>query len=525
MKKSNLYILCISMLTLVINGCSKLETEPTDRIISKAYWKTEEDAIKAVNGIYSTIRASDYIYYDAASDIAYNQITSQRAHLLGNGSQNAELMTWSENKWRSSYGTIQRVNTLLENIDRIENIDENLKSRLIAEAKFIRSMTYSDMSFLWGDVPLVTTTLDIKTGNVSRTPKDEVVDFVIEELKSIQSDLPEKYDNDNTGRVTKGAAKAMLMRTYLRANRYEEAKVVAKEIMDMGIYKLYPNYEDLFKYAGQNSGEIIFDKQYIPTTYNNGLSNWLSPRSSFGGSYIVPLKDLVDSYEMINGSNINDPESGYDPYHPYINRDPRLESTVWTSGDTLYTGEVFKPYPNQDPVGTDAVDNGSQYTSPTGFNFNKYVNPEDLKQNNSNSSNNIILIRYAEVLLSYAEAKVETNDIDASVYQAINDVRQRVGMPSIAQGRSQGELRNIVRHERKVEFPLEGLRYFDVRRWGIAEKVIPGQTYGFTYLNESGKLDTIKAEYRKFNPARDHLWPIPQRELNVNPNLTQNPEY
>lgn len=525
MKNFYLYILCIFVLTMTINACSKLETDPTDRIISKAYWKTDEDAIKAVNGIYSTIPALDYIYLDCASDIAWNELSYERAHLLGNGSQNAELFTWATDKWRASYETIQRVNTLLENISSVENIDENLEKRLVAEARFIRAMTYSDMSFLWGDVPLVKTTLDIKTGNVSRTKKEEVLNFVFEELKFIQEDLPENYGSDDTGRVTKGAARAMLMRAYLRENMYGEAKVVAKEIMDMGIYSLYPDYGNLFKYAGQNTSEVIFDKQYIPTTYNNNLSNIFSPRSSFGRSSIVPLKDLVDSYQMTNGLNINDPGSGYDPYAPYLNRDPRLDATIWTPGSKLYTGEFFKPYPNQEPLGTDAIDNGNQYTSKTGFNFKKYVNSEDLAESNANSSNNIILIRYAEVLLSYAEAKIETNDIDASVYQAINDVRVRAGMPSVISGRSQSELRNIVRHERKVEFPLEGLRYFDVRRWGIAEKVISGQTYGFTYLNKAGKLDTIKAEYRKFNPTRDYLWPISQRELNVNPNLNQNPGY
>lgn len=514
----------ISLGMILTNACVDLETQPTDRIVSEFFWKIEQDALMAVNGVYSLIPAKDYIYLDCASDIAWNQSSFDIAHLMGNGSQTANDK-FAIKKWKSSYEIIQRVNTVLENIGRVDNIDETLRNRLISEVRFIRAMTYSDMIFLWGDVPLVKTTLDIITGYVSRSPKSEVLDFVIDELKNITSTLPEKYDNINTGRVTKGAAMTLLMRVYLRQNMYSETIEMAKEIMDINIYSLYPDYESLFKYVGENSKEIIFDKQFISTTYNHDLSKVFSPRSAFGSSYIVPLKNLVDSYQMINGYNINSSESGYDPYNPYIDRDPRLKATILVPGDLMYTQEIFNPLPDQNPVGTNAVDNPNTLTSKTGFNFKKYVNPEDIAESNSNSFNNLIILRYAEVLLSYAEAKIEFNKIDESVYKAINDIRLRAGMPIITVGKSQDQLREIVRLERKVEFPLEGLRYFDIRRWSIAEQVIPGRTYGITYINKKNELDTLKAEMRYFNASRDYLWPIPEREINVNSNLIQNPLY
>ena len=524
MKRIN-YLSGTILLPFLFSACESLDTEPTDRIIDSYFWKTETDAIMAVNGIYRTIPGTDYMYLDCATDLAWNELSWGKAHLLGNGSQDAELWTWTSDKWKTAYESIQRVNYFMENIDRIESISPELKNRLCAEARFIRAMTYSDIMFLWGDVPLVTTTVDLKTGEMERTPKDQVFNYVITELKDIIQYLPEKYDAANIGRVTKGAARAMLMRAYLRENKYAEVKAVAKEIMDMGLYSLYPSYEKLFKYAGENCSEIIFDKQYIATTYSNDLSKMFSPRSCFGDGSVVPLKSLVDSYEMSNGKAITDPSSGYDPYNPYEGRDPRLKATILTPGAIMPNGSIFNPLPNQEPIGTDAVDNGNTSTSRTGFNFLKYVNPEDLAESNSNCHNNIILIRYAEVLLSYAEAKIETNDIDQSVYDAINAIRKRAGMPEYTAGKSQSELREIVRQERKVEFPLEGIRYFDIRRWKIAEDVLPGQTYGITYVDDKGNLATIKTEVRKFNPDRDYLWPVPLRELNVNKKLTQNPLY
>lgn len=519
-------IVYIFLLAVSLSACNSLETEPTDRIISSYFWNTEADAIMAVNGIYRTLPPpADYMYLDCASDLMWNTKTWEKANYLGNGSQNAENWAWAESKWRESYQSIQRSNYFLENIDDVENMNPELKNRLKAEARFIRAFHYSDISFFWGDVPLVVNSLDIKTGNVERTPKVQVLEFVYSELKDIAQYLPESYDGDDIGRVTRGAAKAMLMRAYLRENNYDEAKATAKEIIDMGRYTLFPNYATLFQYDGENNAEIIFDKQYIPTQFNHNLSRILSTRSSLGESSIVPLRALVDSYEMLNGKAISDPDSGYDPYDPYANRDPRLKQTILTPGDIMQDGNVFNPYPGQTPVGTDAVDNTDYNTSKSGFNFKKYVNEEDLREANNNGHINIVLIRYAEVLLSYAEAKIETNDIDQSVYDAINAIRLRAGMPEIEFGKSQQELREVVRQERKVEFPLEGIRYFDIRRWKIAEEVIPGQTLGISYIDETGKLVSVRGEERKFNPARDYLWPIPAREMNVNRNLVQNPLY
>jgi hypothetical protein len=171
----------------------------------------------------------------------------------------------------------------------------------------------------------------------------------------------------------------------------------------------------------------------------------------------------------------------------------------------------------------DEVRNDFNATS-TGYQFIKYVDLAD-RDDRGNSGIHFILIRYADVLLMYAEAKIELNEIDASVYDAINQVRTRAGMPAVAPGSmSQAELRELLRYERRVEFAMEGHRIFDIRRWKIAEVVMPGQHFGIDYM-EGGQLQTIPADNRVFNPARDYLWPIPATEIELNPSMTQNPGY
>lgn len=521
--KNLTYLYAIIALSIGFNACD-LNTDPTDRIVSSYFWKTESDALMGVNAIYRTIGDYDYFYFDCASDIAFNQTSWERAHLLGSGSQNAETMNWSVDKWKESYITIQRTNELLEKIEDVKDITLEKKNRIKAEARFLRAFTYTDMIALWGDVPFTTKLLNFKDGDLPRSSKNEIFEFIVKELGDIEQYLPEKYEGADVGRVTKGATKALLARVYLRENKYAEAKVAAKSVMDMNVYGLYDSYEKLFKYAGENCKEVIFDKQYIPTNYKNDASKLLSPLSSLGESRIVPLKKLVDAYEMeATGKPITDPTSGYDPLNPYEGRDSRLKATILTPGALMYNQQIFNPIPGSS-ASVDVVGSSNLNVSRTGFNFRKYVNPEDLAENNNNCHNNIILLRYADILLTYAEAKIETDDIDNSVYDAINDIRRRANMPEITTGKSKAQLVEIIRHERMVELALEGSRYFDIRRWKIAETVMPGVVQGITYMKD-GNFITVNAETRKFNKNRDYLWPIPQRERNVNSNLTQNPNY
>src|SRR5690606_16080657 len=313
------------------------------------------------------------------------------------------------------------------------------------------------------------------------------------------------------GRVTKGTALGLKARYMLYAGRYQEAADAADAVMDLGVHDLFPSYESLFKYANENNEEVLFDIQYVQGTVSNDIFGVFAQRSVNGRSLFVPTKNLVDAYEMTNGLPIDDPGSGYDPANPYVDRDPRLRYSVYVEGDILPNGNTFDPKPNS---GTgDAV--GSTFlVSPTGFNVKKYINVEDLATPN-NSGINLILLRYAEVLLTYAEAKIELNQIDNAVYDAINEVRSRldVNMPAIADGKSQEELREIVRRERLVELAFEGQRFYDIRRWRIAGDVMPGKVYGMTYTDTEGELQTVEVTAStNVWSDRNYLWPTPQGE-------------
>jgi hypothetical protein len=209
---------------------------------------------------------------------------------------------------------------------------------------------------------------------------------------------------------------------------------------------------------------------------------------------------------MKNGLPITDPASGYDPAHPYANRDPRLYQTIVYPGDTFMTVPVT---PSRFAI--------------TGYGLKKYSiydkgappsGKSDLK--GGQSETNYILLRYADVLLMYAEAKNEASGPDASVFSALNSVRSRAGLPAVSTALTQDSLRSVIRHERRVEFAGEGMYYNDIRRWKTAEQVLGQSIY---------KYDGSKIETRKFNPARDYWWPIPQTEKDLNPNLTQNDGY
>ncbi|MEI9917578.1 MAG: RagB/SusD family nutrient uptake outer membrane protein [Bacteroidota bacterium] len=257
-------------------------------------------------------------------------------------------------------------------------------------------------------------------------------------------------------------------------------------------------------------------------TQPNDIFSVLAQQSVTGKSLYVPTKAIVDAYEMKNGKAITDPTSGYDAHTPYVNRDPRLNYSIFVPGDLLTNGKVFNPLPNS--TTGDAV-NSTFTVSPTGFNVKKYVNSEDASTT-TNSGINLIFLRYAEVLLTYAEAKIELNQLDQSVYDAINAIRQRsdVMMPVIATGKTQDELRAIVRHERLVELAFEGQHYFDIRRWKTAEAVMPGKIYGITYVDAQSNLQTVEVTgWVNYWDNKNYLWPIPDLERNLNGGLGQNP--
>lgn len=506
-------------------SCNKdlLKTIPNDRVTSVIFWKTDNDAVLAANAIYTKLPGADvFTNWDAMSDIGHVTLGWRDQSIMEKGAYDATIFPVLA-IWDNDYAAIQASNIFLGNVDKIKVQDPVLIKTLKGEVKVLRAFFYIHLAELYGDVPLITSEISLEDSRkLTRTPVSDVWDFISKELLEAADLLP--VTASQKGRITKGAALALEARAMLFANRYQAAADAARQVMDLNVYSLYPSYENLFSYEAENNQEVIFDREYIKNIESNNIFALTTPNSLFAQvNSFVPTKNAVDAYEMNNGKEITDPTSGFNPRDPYKNRDPRLKYSIFVLGETLPNGKIYDPRPGS---GTPDAIGFSENSTATGFNVKKYVNKEDMNDPN-NCGINIIYIRYAEVLLSYAEAKIELNQIDQTVLDAINAVRQRpdVNMPPIQNIASQEEMRKLVRHERLVELEFEGLRYFDIRRWKIAEDVIPGIIYGMTYVDATGQLATISITgFEKiFNKNRDYLWPIPQTEVLMNPGLKQNP--
>jgi hypothetical protein len=314
-------------------------------------------------------------------------------------------------------------------------------------------------------------------------------------------------------------------------------------------YILEPNYAVLTKLKGNTSKELIWAIHWSYTDVTNQGPTYFRSRNAGGFTNRMPSQSLVDSYQSIDGLPI-DQSPLYNPLKPYDNRDPRLNWTVAVPGSIFcgyqyethkdsvtcwnYNVTPAKRIPNEDAT--------NAYASFSGFSWRKYVDSTEFNQGAKTAISSIVL-RYAEVLLNYAEAKIESNQIDQSVYDAINKIRTRANMPIIETGKTQSELRAALRYERKIEFAAEGTRYFDILRWRIAEQVLDGPCYGRIpkgilasapaidsnstphYENISNYNQMRVIQVRRFNKASNYLWPIPDIEIQVNKNLGQNPNY
>jgi hypothetical protein len=532
--------ICILVLLGSMAGCDDvLDTVPTDRLSSEVYWQTDKDAEYAANAIYRFIESPVTILgMDEMTDIA--RATFETSDETKVEADIADPQTnIFQNTWNDMYSGIRRCNDYMANISRITVTDQAKVNRLTSEVRTLRCYFYSRLVSYFGDVPLVTTPISIADSKtLIRTPVAEIYDFIYTEINEAVNYLP--ATTTEKGRVTKGAALGILARTMLFAagnvtgtdgratTYYERAKTAADAVIALNVYSLLPKYKELFTYANENNVEVVFDKQFIKDIYPNAVMNAFGAVSlGNNGSNMSPTIQLVDEYETTNGKKITE-DASYDPKNPYVNRDPRLSYTLYVPGDVLPNGTIYDSRPGWST--TADVFGASYQVSKTGLLPKKYINPEDVGQSNrSNCGINLIIIRYAEILLTAAEARIELNtDLDVAI-SYINKVRQRadVNMPPLSGITGQSALRGAIRHERMVELALEGNRFFDIRRWRIGESVCNmDKVYGMRYVDKTtGQLVTITTDYKKKFTTRDYLWPIPYNERQLNSNLTQNTGY
>ena len=477
MKKIYRYILISVLGVMGMSSCvdNLLDRTPIASLSPTTFYQDENQCRMALMGVYSALQpvTSTYWYQlDFMSDDAYCQDSWQGSTEFGGWKQNSSS-TAANDRWRMNYRLIVRANMFMTNL-QVAPISESVKTQMMAEAKFLRAYGYADLITFFGDVPIVDESQTLENAYVKRMPKSEVLDYLLKDLDAAVPNLPLKYSGTDVGRASQGAALALKCRILLRNEKWADAATAAKEVMDLGIYDLF---------------------------------NWATPNVSV---------DLIDDYYMTNGKPITDPASGYDSQNPYLNRDPRLAASIVLPG-AQYGSIVFIPANDQVPCGTRP---------------RKYA---DIGNSDpDNCAINQIVLRYADVLLMRAEALIEANNLTDEVYTLINKVRQRVGMPTIQEAEgtnlSQEALRKILRHERRVELFLEGMRYVDMLRWKDESLVHDVYGYNRTKLPDPSSPSTWQFEKvtvatREFDSAKGWLWPIPLTDMQNNDQLTQNPGY
>ncbi|WP_342645474.1 RagB/SusD family nutrient uptake outer membrane protein [Mucilaginibacter sp. CSA2-8R] len=544
MKNLTKYLAITSL--ILVSSCRKLDIGPTDAYSTLNFWTADANVYNALNNNYSLMYNSGlYFGAEGLSDNAYSQNNND---LIQIASGNANSLTPKfAGDWAYYYSTIKSCNQFLANIDQNTTLGAITLNRLKAEVRFIRAFEHFNLTKWYGDVPLVTNDItqeEAKT--ISKTPKAQVVDFVISELKAIVSALPSKdqLPAGENGRITKGAALALQARVLLyQGNRMAEVVTVCEDLMNNastnGTYSLVSNYSDLFSNPTINhtNTESILSLQYVPATTRTWTDFWDFAPNSVGGrvNALAPTQELVDDYIMLNGRGITDAGSGYDENNPYINRDPRLTATVvydrynWNNGGGVNgTSKIIYIKPGSDPTrpGPDEYSSGRQSSSPSGYYWRKYFDPSALA--NFTSGNNLHLFRYAEILLDYAEAKNSLGQMTAAVWnQTIGALRARAGFTDqAALSYPGGDVTNIIRRERRAELALEGIRIDDIRRWRIAETMLNRYAHGAKFSgDQSTDNGYIRVQLRRFNPSRDYLWAIPSGDQSLNAQLTQNPGY
>lgn len=540
MKKNQFYIKGIFFLcSITILGCKKLELSPENEFTDLTYWSSEDKAQTVLNTAYSQMFSSNYFFYnEAASDNAYNgRGDNAGVASLAAGTYDPSLGRINA-EWNERYAGIKTTNLLLENIDQIPELDEERRQQMIAEARFLRAFQHFQLITWFGDIPLVDQDLTIEEAQtISRTSRNEVLQFILDELDAVEDILPAntEYSIEERGKITSGAAVALKARVQLYEGNWEAVITETEKLMhdnEYGTYGLFPSYSGLFLPENQYSEEDILSLQFVREFRTWGEFFDFAPLSAGARlNAMAPTQELVDSYIMENGEPIEASDSGYDEDNPYQDRDPRLTHTVvyheyeWENPD----GSTHTIYiePGSDPdEPLDEYAPGSSAT-PTGYYLRKYFDPEH--QTALASSINLMLIRYADVLLMNAEAKAEHGTFGESTWnETIRSLRERAGFTdpnalNFENSLSQNEIIEVVRNERRTELAMEGLRIFDIRRWEIAEDFLNGWVHGARFGPASEDGGYIRVNERTFDPSKHYLWPIPRDERLINDNLTQNP--
>lgn len=484
------YIFLSVFITAVYSCEKKLDLTPLTNPTVNTFYKTSEDATAAITGVYSLLQD----IYTHEVIVTPNTIGADDGvpFLQGNADRRAlwsynfvSTNSFSSSPWSTSYQLIQRANVAIARIPGIQ-MNENLKNRYVAEAKFLRAMMYFNLVRFYGGVPIITNeTKSLEGIEVPRNTKEEVYTFIETDLKEAEKVLPTKYTGSDIGRATQGAAKGVLAKLYLTqagnetsSPNWAKAAAKAKEVIDMGIYDLWENYADVYDMKNKAGKESLFEVLYLTDVNGNWHTTYWAPRGdprvpSNGFGTIRPTKNLYDLYSANDSrkavtfltSYVN-PSTGATVNLSIADPNPALAISFWKLADL-----------------TSKVGGGGGKSFP--------------------------YLRFSDILLMYAEAINEVNGPTSEAYTAINRVRARAKISPLS-GLTKAQFKDAVLNERRLELVLEGHRWFDLVRTGrLIEAVKAETTFGRNPLIQPHHV----------------LLPIPQREIGANPALVQNQGY
>jgi len=566
-------ILSISVGIFMLVSCHDMNLNPLAEGSTETWYSSETEITMSINDLYrdpfwpltqangdggDDAWTDDWMYREALTPVTGGSITS-------------EWGVANNTYWLNSYKAITRCNTILSNLSRsASKIPEQTLTKYEAEVRFIRACQYSKLIFYFGDVVFYTEPLELDEAfKMGRTSQATILQDIYQDFDFAAEHLPAGYGATGLQRATKGAAYGMKARTALCAGDFTQAKTSAMACMDLNAYKLHSNFSSLFLTSTKQSDEFVFA---LPRSVEFNLTIGIQdviPRNLGGWGAWSPTWELFSSFLCSDGLPI-DESPLYDPHKPFTNRDPRCTATI-VEFETPHLGFMYQPHPDSLEVmnfktGKKQKNNdtrsNAQFASFNGLLWEKGVDDTWLKNGYRVDPAKIIL-RYADVLLMYAEAKIELDEIDQSVVDAINMVRARAyGVPAAETDKypavtttDQSKLRTILRTERRMEFAFEGRRYTDIIRWRLAEKVLNLPNYGMLDpaelrekivnkglwffpetppIDENGIADFSimcnkglikKITQRSFDKDRQYLWPIPAKDILINSNLTQNPNY
>lgn len=512
------YAIALS-LTIAVSACDDdfLTRTPLDSPSLETFWETPEHATMWVNNLYLGLKGVSDAIFEGFSDNAFGR-AGAGANNIATGLFDTSDPTVSSN-WDYQY--IRLALEYFENVTRIPDMPETLQNQLEGQVRFMLAYQYYRLITLYRDVPLVTRPLAIAESDITLTPKQEVLTYILEQLDLAIEKLPETWPASENGRVTKGAALALKARVLLYNERWAEAAAAAKAVMDLELYELHPNFNELFLASFNNqTKEVILARQYAETVNTHDIVRTFAPVYLGGYALTQPTDELQQAFQMDDGSAFdwNNPDHAA---APFANRDPRFYDTfTWHGRD--YNG-----------VPVDFT--GSEFRFAfTYIYFLKYV--ADLKNNFWQSHVNWIIFRYADVLLMYAEAKNEDTGPDDTIFDALDLIRERAGMPLVDRSfyNDKALLREFIRNERRVELAGEGLRYFDIIRWRIAEDVMNKEIKSMNLTNwvdrpkdgDGNNLLPVKpVQTRLFDASKHYVWPIPQTAIDRADKLSQHDEW